>query len=759
VQPTGIRSDPRPRRVPIERGFRTDIQGLRAVAVLLVLAFHLWPDTVTGGYVGVDVFFVISGFLITAHLLEHPPRRGRDLLEFWGRRIRRLLPAAFLVLIVTAIASRLFAPETQWASIAGQTIASALYVQNWVLASNSVDYLAAAEPPTPVQHYWSLSVEEQFYLVWPILLLAAFWLAWRARLGPVLIVRVTMLIVIAASVWFSITATAADPASAYFITPTRVWELAVGGFVATHPGLGRWRLPGAARRAGSEAGLPALAVDGVAWVGLVALLVAAFVITADTPFPGSAALLPVLGTALVILAAAGGPASPARILRIRPIQHLGDTSYSIYLWHWPLIVLWPDVIGPIGPIDAAVIIALTIGLATLSKVFVEDRFRFAPRMQALVPTFRFAAVGMVVLTLLGSAQLVEAQLRLNAAVASDGDAGDGSGDVSVGPGTSGGLPDATFDGGETGVPASPGASGGVASPGPGPSVGITSCTGAAAIVRGFDACPQNNAGKMIPAPVAAANDRPDVYRDGCWNYAPFGTRTTCRYGSGPIKIALVGNSHAGQWLPALQALARQHGWTITTFLASQCNVTDAPLEFYSAAKSSGCTTWGQWVQQQVDGSAFDLVFWSERQSVTVDNSSWANTHDAAVAGYTTYLQRLSQAGTNLLVVQDTPYPGRTINSIPDCLSLHPTNQAACGGTPDTWYWMNPLFDTATSLALPNVTTLQVRPFLCTDTVCPAVIGSMVAYSDASHMTATYSRSIAPFIDAQIEAALAKGAGG
>jgi len=214
--------------------FRADIQGLRAIAVLLVLIYHLWPNTLTGGFVGVDVFFVISGFLITAHLLQHPPQRGRDLLEFWGRRIRRLLPAAFLVLAVTAIASLLLAPQTRWAATAGQTIASALYVQNWVLAANSVDYLAAADPPTPVQHYWSLSVEEQFYLFWPILILAIFWLVRRARLAPAVVTRVAMLAVIAASLYVSITATASDPASAYFITPTRVWELAVGGLVFRH---------------------------------------------------------------------------------------------------------------------------------------------------------------------------------------------------------------------------------------------------------------------------------------------------------------------------------------------------------------------------------------------------------------------------------------------------------------------------------------------------------------------------------------------
>ena len=253
--------------------FRQDIQGLRAVAVLLVLAYHLWPDILTGGYVGVDVFFVISGFLITAHLLEHPPNRVRDLAEFWGRRIRRLLPAAFLVLAVTAVASRMVAPDTRWAANAGEIIASAFYVQNWLLAANSVDYLGAAEPPTPVQHYWSLSVEEQFYLFWPVLILLVFWLARRWRLGAVMVTRVAMLAVVGISLFISVTATATEPASAYFITPTRIWELAVGGFVATLPPLASPRLPGRV-------------VDGVAWLGLAMLILAGVVFSGETLFPG-----------------------------------------------------------------------------------------------------------------------------------------------------------------------------------------------------------------------------------------------------------------------------------------------------------------------------------------------------------------------------------------------------------------------------------------------------------------------------------------
>jgi peptidoglycan/LPS O-acetylase OafA/YrhL len=725
------------------RGFRLDIQGLRAIAVTLVLAFHLWPELVTGGYVGVDAFFVISGFLITAHLLEHPPRRTRDLLEFWGRRIRRLLPAALLVLAATALASRLLAPETRWAATAGEIIASALYVQNWALAGSSVDYLAAEEPPTPVQHYWSLSVEEQFYVVWPVLLLAAFWAIRRWNLRAAATARLVMLVVAVGSLLYSVSATAAEPASAYFVTPTRMWELAIGGCIATLPPIPAWAGSGG-RRAW------ALASDGLAWAGIAMVLLAGVAFTPETPFPGSAALLPVLGTGLAILAASEGRWSPTRILRWRPIQHIGDTSYSIYLWHWPLIVLWPDVFDEITPLGAAAIIALTLGLATLSKVYVEDAVRFRPSFQPVRVTFRLAVVGMLVVSLMGGAQLFEATVRLDQALATAaGDPGD-DGD----PGDESGTP-----GVPAGATATPGTDTGDATPAPDasdPAVGspgIQTCTGAASIVRGFDACPQDPAGKMVPSPIAAATDRSDAYPDGCFNYAPFGSRRTCTYGNGPIKVALVGNSHAGQWLPAMQALAKRNGWTVTTYIASQCNVTDAALEFYSAAKTQGCLDWGQWVMSRTRGDAYDLVVISERQSVPTDNDGWDGTRAVAEAGFTAYLRRWSDAGTNVAVLQDTPYPGKTLGSVPDCLARHAKNQLACAGTPDSWRPMDPLFSAALATPMPGITPIDARRFLCTDTICPAVIGTLIAYFDASHMTATYARSIAPYIEAELLALL------
>jgi peptidoglycan/LPS O-acetylase OafA/YrhL len=726
--------------------FRPDIQGLRAVAVLLVVAYHLRVDGLPGGFVGVDVFFVISGFLITSQLVHHPPAGSRDLLEFWGRRIRRILPAAFLVLAVTAIASRAFAPETRWAANAGEIIASALYVQNWVLAANATDYLAAADAATPVQHYWSLAVEEQFYLGWPILILAAYAIARRVRLAPTRFVGLAMLSVVALSLAASIVATADEPASAYFILPTRVWELALGGCIAALPAFGAGQI-GRTR-------------DGVAWLGLGMILLAGATITAATPFPGTAAVLPVAGAALVIIAAADGRGSPTRWLRLRPIQHVGNTSYSIYLWHWPLIALWPLVVGPITPIGALGIVALTIGLATASTFWVEDRFRFAPSLQRIGPTFRFAVAGMLLVSILGSAHLVEARLRLDAAVAhatevdddlalewADGDvtvvdeaAGDGS--ISSPPAS---TDDVTFADPASIPETTPGGS---ASPEPRPTR-PPSCRGASAIVHGFSVCPRDPAGRMVPDPVVARSDWSDAYRDGCWIYTPFSARTTCRYGQGKVRIALVGNSHAGQWLPTLQVLAKRHGWTITTFLASRCNATDATLELWGGTQ--GCLDYGRWALDETRGRQFDLVVTSERQSV--DAEEGATTRQAAYAGYRSYLKRWSAGGTRILILRDTPFPGRTLGAVPDCLASHRDHQGACDGRPDEWRSIDPLVDASEDLGLSGVTTIDTTRFFCTATRCPAVIGTAVVYFDGSHMTATYARTIAPFLDADILAAL------
>jgi peptidoglycan/LPS O-acetylase OafA/YrhL len=210
---------------------RTEIQALRAAAVALVVAYHLWPSAVDGGYIGVDVFFVISGFLITGQLLRAAERDGRvSLADFWARRARRILPAALVVLAFCAVATKLVVPETQWQRFLDEVVASAAYVENWHLANTATDYLASDDASSPVRHFWSLSVEEQFYVVWPLLIMLALAISNTRRSIAAVLGTVTV-----ASFVYGVIATANSPADAFFITPTRAWEFGIGGLLALLP--------------------------------------------------------------------------------------------------------------------------------------------------------------------------------------------------------------------------------------------------------------------------------------------------------------------------------------------------------------------------------------------------------------------------------------------------------------------------------------------------------------------------------------------
>lgn len=672
-------------------GFRKDIQGLRAVAVSLVVIYHLWPKGLTGGFAGVDVFFVISGYLITAHLLTKPPRGARDLGQFWARRIRRLLPAALTVLAVTAVASRLLAPSTQWAATAKDIIASALYVQNWRLASSSVDYLAEDQAPSPVQHYWSLSIEEQFYLLWPLLMFAAFFIARRYHRNAMPLARVVIGAVVVASLGYSVWATAASPASAYFVTPTRMWELAVGGLMATFATI-------AASRRSRAAAVP------VAWLGLAAIVVTGFTYTGATPFPGYTALLPVLGTAAVLWAGSQHPLSPTGVFRFRPIQWLGDVSYSVYLWHWPLIILVPFVSGGrLGILDKAAILVATLVLAGLSKTYIEDRFR-RPKPGALLRhSYRLAVVGMVIVTVMGGAQIAEANHREKQAA------------------------DELLNAVQ----------------------GDDPCLGAGALARGKKACPVEDNAKLVPSAELAKEDKSDAYADNCWTNAPFTNRKTCTYGNGSKHVALVGNSHAGHWLPALQILAKKNDWTITTYLVSRCAVTDTRQQFKTPAESKNCYDYGQWVQKETSGDKFDLVITSERQSVPVLGESQETSKPKAVAGYKSYLKDWSSSGANVLAIKDPTYPA--IN-IPDCLAENPDEHAKCSAPRKDWIIDDHLVTAVKELNLPRVSSVDFDNLVCEPTVCRGANGGVITYFDKSHLSATYVQTMAPYMAKSIEAA-------
>ncbi|GAB3266565.1 acyltransferase family protein [Arthrobacter pigmenti] len=696
---------------------RKDIQGLRALAVGLVVLYHLWPGKISGGYIGVDVFLVISGYLITSHLLKKPPRNGRDLWKFWARRLRRLLPAALVVLTATAVAVRLVAPSTMWEQTSQQIIASALYVQNWALAAGSVNYMTGGTVDSPVQHFWSLSVEEQFYLVWPLLILGVAWVVARrtgkrttrqgnatgspaagdanndaANLANVRLARTVIGAVVVISLAFSIWFTAIEPAAAYFITPTRIWELALGGFAATFSTMG-------ARKPDSKAAVI------LAWTGIAAVFAAAYWYTGSTPFPGVAALLPVAGTAVVILAGTDHQLSPTGFLRHGPIQWLGDVSYSVYLWHWPLIALLPFVSnGSLGMLDKAAILVATLVLAGLSKVHVEDRFRFAKPQAPLRQSYQFAAVGMMAVVVLGSLQWTEAEVRKEKA------------EQELAAVEKKDKP----------------------------------CLGAAALVKGPPECEVDPDGKVVPEPELAKKDKAKIPEQECFAEGRYDERLSCSFGSGDKEIALVGNSHARHWLPALRDLAEEKNWTIDTYIISRCTATDAKQQFDTEKKSQDCYDWGQWAQEQTKGDKYDLVITSERQASPIVGHSLADGGPAAVEGYESYLKEWANAGTNVLAIKDPTYPGM---DVPECVAKNPNDHTACSGTPEDWKVEDPLVQAVKNVDRKNINFTSFDDLVCAPDRCRGVNGGVMTYYDSSHLTATYVKTMAPYMAEPIEKAL------
>lgn len=681
--------------------FRPDIEGLRAVAVVLVLLYHLWPTRLTGGFAGVDVFFVISGFLITTHLVTRLPSSGRDLGEFWARRIRRLLPAALLVLLVTLVASRLLGPETQWDNTAREVLAATFYVENWQLARTAVDYLAAEGAPSPVQHFWSLSVEEQFYLFWPVLVLITAWGARRLGLRPLRIVFAVLGVVVVASLLYSVQATATAPARAYFVTPTRIWELGVGALLAVGCALLDHR-----RR--QPLGRPeGIARTLTAWLGLGAIMVTALAFSAETPFPSWRALLPVVGTAMVIAAhSAAAGASPTRVLGLRPVQWLGGISYSVYLWHWPLIVLVPALTGrPLAALDKVVIVAATLLLAHLTKKYVEDAFRFGRYVPSLRRSYALAAGAMALLLLAGSVQLVEVRHR-------QGEARQAL--------------DRALE-------------------------RRHACFGAEAMTPGRD-CPPVSFEDIVPAPVVAARDDSDAYAEDCFVYPPFETTTTCTFGAedAEVEVALLGNSHAGHWLPALQEIAAERNWRITTYLASACTPTSTPVEWDTPAEQTGCLDWAESVRQQVIDADFDVVLTSNRNGNPVEGLDFEQSQADWQQGYRDYLRAFDRAGVRVIVLQDNPWPDE---NIPDCLVTRPRAVDSCDGSRDEWLPRDPMVAAAEELDSPNIDTLDLTDRFCRADTCQAVIGGVLVYLDGHHLSATYAKTMAPYLHQPIAAAL------
>lgn len=306
--------------------FRPDIEGLRTIAVGLVLLFHAYGVPFTGGFVGVDVFFVISGFLITSLLLREKDKTGRiSILGFYARRARRILPASALVVILTVVASYYFLGFVAGEGVAQAAKWTAVFAANIHFGLLGTDYLGSQLPPSPLQHMWSLGVEEQFYVVWPAVFLLLVVVVRGTRHRHAL--AASLVIICAASLAWSVIQTSTLATWAYFSPLTRAWELGLGALVAVlAPELKRVKLT--------------WLTEVLAGVGLVGIITSALFLTNTTPFPGWAVAWPVISTALVIAAGcANEKTATGRVLSVRPLQWVGTRSYSLYLWHWPLLII------------------------------------------------------------------------------------------------------------------------------------------------------------------------------------------------------------------------------------------------------------------------------------------------------------------------------------------------------------------------------------------------------------------------------------
>jgi peptidoglycan/LPS O-acetylase OafA/YrhL len=644
---------------------RLDIQGMRAIAVVLVVLFHAGIPGVGGGYVGVDVFFVISGFLISTHLLEAlRDRGGIEFGAFYARRVRRLLPAAFTVIVLTVAAAAVWASPVQFESVIRDAIAATCYVPNVLFAFNATDYLAD-KTPSLFMHYWSLGVEEQFYLLWPALLLGLF----KLRSSRMVAAFAT---VIAASFVLCVWLTAFSQPTAFFTLFARIWEFGLGGLVALAL-LGRGRIFG--QRTGVLLG----------WAGLAAIVASGMLFSTATDYPGYAVAVPVVGAALLI---AAGPVrwGPAAFLSVRPLTWIGDISYSLYLVHWPLLVLPVAANGYMhtSPMWLRVaIVAACVPLAWLLYTYVEQPGQRTvwlstahPRRTLAVTAAAMAAVSAVALTV-------------------------------------GVVQNPVLDAGRPALR-----------------------TPLSLKPVGTPYVPNN----LTPQLSAAADDVPVTYANGChrseWSTDPTG----CVIGTNPRAplVVLFGDSHAAHWHPALSVLADQGLIRLDNHTKSDCPPEEIYIPHYPR-----CDVWRQGVLGNIAASKPSLILLGSWGSDYLQDDDDPKTHwREALASTLSKFPRESRVA----VFADTPSIGVPPSF---CLSLFVNDAQRCA-LPRSKAFSKPARQARRRLAADGAfTLLDYSNYLCDDTVCPSILGDTLVYRDGNHLTVQESTELAPLVDADV----------
>nr|WP_305728749.1 acyltransferase family protein [Phycicoccus sp. Soil802] len=682
------------------------MEGLRAVAVLLVVLYHAGLP-LPNGFLGVDVFFVISGFLITGILVRELVTTGTiSWARFVGRRIRRLLPAAILVLVVTALVAWFVVPGLRRRDIGTDVAGAALYVVNWVFARRAVDYLASDSIPSPVQHFWSLAVEEQFYVVWPLALIALALVLKRLGRPPGVGVVAGLLAAIAVpSFGYAVWLGHVDPDRAYFVTTTRAWELGVGAALAV------WCAGREASTRHTEApedadgGKAAVAWAVLGWVGLAAVIGSAVWLPAGATTPGPWTLVPTVGAAAVLLVGwSGAPGGPVRVLGSAPMVWVGGLSYSIYLWHWPSLVLTEWALDGITTTQRVLVLAVSLLPAWASHRFLESPIHHSRALAARTRPVLALGVALSAVGAFAALPLVAAASPFRTTP------------------VAGARPSVDALGAMT-----------LSSP--------PSTDPAAYAVDDW--------GWLTPDPQLAGQDRPAADVDRCQVDRLVEEPVACEFGvaDGQTTVALVGDSKAMQWLPALERLASDRGWRVVTYGKSSCALAAGHAQ-NEGRPYPACDEWNRRVADRLRADPPDLLLTSGYAA-----SAWDGAHatrTALVSGLATRWGQLRDDGVPVVVLGDSPL---SPDDLDVCTARHPRQLTRCAFDRASAVAGSGLPAQRAAAASSGTPLVDLTPWICPVERCPVAIGNVSIHRAGDHLTATYVRTLAPVLGAALDRAV------
>lgn len=661
----------------LAKEFRADIQALRALAISAVLMFHFWPNLMPAGFIGVDIFFVISGYFLIGSVLRQLDLGGFHLGKFWAKRIRRLLPASFTVIALAMVGITVLATDSQKSTMFWETLSASLYFENWTLAANSVDYSAANNATSPVQHFWALSVEEQFTLILPIaLLLIAFLFARKQNKSKRKLLLALLSILFVVSFSYNIYLAELDPKVSYFSTWTRAWEFILGGLLVFLPKTEHWKNASRAMCIAIAFGL---------------LLVANFVIGPESNYPGTLALLPVFATAILIWVGFNYKA-----ISFRPIQHIGNISYSLFLWHWPLIILLSLYLGKdLNDFWKLLILLSSWLMATLSRKFIEQPFinlGISTRNLTL-KTFSFALLASMLLASTSFYLVTKA----NADIAQKLKELE---NIS--------LTEPCF-GAEARL-----ANGGICI-----NDKIT-----AAISPSLDLAAEDNPGRLYPE--CGHVGRSDYLAKIC----PLGDRNSS------FKVLLAGDSHTDQFRITLDKLGLSQHWKVDSITKGGCPLNYLQRE-HDAELTQACTKWVANVMALATRNKYDLLVTSSASGVIWRTDS--EEYKSASAGFAVLWSELNAKGTKVLVIKDNPRP---VLKIVNCIASYPTEYMTnCSVPRATAFKDDPLVQAVATVASSNTKLLDLDDVYCNKNTCEPVIGKVQVYRDQNHLTSTFAGTL------------------